>query len=114
MKLIQGITDKPNQTLVLPLDDGSSATLVLNYRDQQQGWFFDLAYGAVISRGNRLVTGPNALRHLKNLIPFGLLVDSVNNLEPLTGTVFSDGLTTLYLLDTADVAEVETLIYSGA
>lgn len=114
MKIIQGITDTPNQTIVLTLLDGSSVVLTLAYRAQQQGWFFDLTYGDFISRGNRLVSGPNVLRQYRDLIPFGLMVATVNKQEPQIQTVFADGLTSLYLLEGADVEEVEATIYPGS
>ena len=114
MKIIQGITDTANQTLVLTLEDGSRATLVLEYREQQQGWFYDLTYGDFVSSGNRLVTGPNILRQYRDLIPFGLLVDSVNQQEPQIQTVFLDGLTSIYLLNEMDVVDVELTIFIGS
>jgi len=114
MKLIQGITDSPNQTLFVQLDDGSQATLALEYRAQQLGWFYSLTYGTRVINGRRLVTSPNILRQFRHLFPFGLGVAMPGSVEPETQDVFATGVGAIVLLNADDVANTEATYFPGA
>ena len=120
MNIVQNLTDDPNQSSSLLLLDGSSAVLTLYYRPQQTGWFYDLQWSNPKNPtapfnlyGQRLVTSPNLLRQYQNIIQFGLMVQTVNQAEPLAQSNLIDGTTTIYLLSAADIAAQEALIYPG-
>ncbi len=113
MNLISGLTDNPTQTATLVLADGSRASLNLYFRPNQVGWFYDLALGTFAVNGRRLVSSPNLLRQFRELIPFGIAVAGVANADPLRQEDLVDGTVSLYLLDGADVADVEAALYPG-
>lgn len=114
MKVIEGLTDQPNQRSSVILPDGTSAVLTLNYKPQQMGWFYSLEWGTFALNGARLVASPNMLRQYQNLLPFGLALLMVpNTIEPTGQTVFVDGSAILLLLDAADVEGIEEGIFAG-
>lgn len=113
MNLIQGITDQPKQTIQLQIADGSAATWTLEYKPNQLGWFWGLTWGSVDIQGCRLVSSPNILRQYREILPFGLSILSIGNVEPLNQEDFSDGTITVYLLDSTDVALVESEVFPG-
>lgn len=113
MTILSGITEQPKQTTTIVLPDGSKATLRLEYRPQQTGWFFDLEWSDFTANGLRLVASPNILRTFRKLIPFGMAVLTDDAVEPLNQNDFADGVVTLILLDRVDVESVEETIYVG-
>jgi hypothetical protein len=113
MNLLLGFTDQPKQQTTIVTADGTPATLLLEYKPNQLGWFYDLTWGNFTVLGQRLPSSPNALRQFRNQINWGLAVISKDNVEPTTQEVFVDGTTQLYLLDEADVALVESTVYPG-
>ena len=114
MKIIQGITDAPNQQMDVLIEGGTVATLTLYYREQQQAWFYDINWnGNFICSGRQVVVHPNMLRQFRNLIPFGLAAFSPSNLEPLSQNAFADGTGTLVLLNATDVTNAESTFFPG-
>lgn len=120
MNSITGLTTQPAQTSFILLEDGSRAKLTLFFRSQQLGWFYDLSWpGNAAIRvpfeivGNRLVCSPNMLRQWRKLIPFGLMLYTVDSLEPMGQTCFVDGTADLILLNAADVLELEARGFPG-
>lgn len=120
MNSITGLTTQAAQNSFLQLEDGSRAQLALFYRPQQLGWFFDLTWPGnerlpvpFASYGNRLVASPNILRQYRKLIPFGLMLYTIDNLEPMGRTCFVDGTADLILLNEADVLEIESRGFRG-
>lgn len=113
MNTLQGITDQPKQSTTIVIADGTKATLVLEYRPQQLGWFYNLEWQDFVLNGQRLVASPNILRGYRNLVPFGLAVITTNGVEPLNQDDFANGTVTLILLDETDVADVEATVYPG-
>ncbi len=118
MQIIPGITSDPKQTISIPLPDGSSVSLNLDFKPQQLGWFYSIAYSTKTVNfqltGSRLVTSPNILRQYQNIVPFGLSVVTQGNVEPTTQTAFSDDTITFLLLDQSDIADIDAAIYTGA
>ena len=118
MKLITGFTIAAKQSISIPLQDGTNFNVYIEYRPQQLGWFYDIAYSAGVfnfqAKGNRLCPSPNILRQYKSIIPFGISCLTAGNVEPTTQTAFSDGTITLLLLDPTDILDVEIAVYPGA
>ena len=113
MKKINGITSQPKQQMTLQLDDGSQATLYLAFIPQQFGWVFNLTWGSFTLNGVRLTAQPNVFRQWKNILPFGIMVDSPGHLDPFTQEAFTIDGATLLLLSAADVETVENTIFAG-
>lgn len=113
MNLLEGLTDQPKQETAIVLSDGTRATLSLEYRPNQLGWFYDLSWGDFAANGQRLVTSPNALRKFRKLLPFGIAVVTTADAEPLRQTDLADGTVALYLLDSTDVSAIESSLYPG-
>lgn len=107
MNKLSGFTDSPNQSTVVTLDDGSFFTIALYYRQQQNGWFFDLSYGDFLIQGQRLVSGENILRQFRERIPFGLAVFTTTGLDPWRITDLTSRDTEFVLLDASDVEQIE-------
>lgn len=114
MTTLQGITDQPKQSTAVILADGTFVTIALEYRPQQLGWFYNLAWQEFILNGQRLVASPNILRGYRKLLPFGLAVLTNNGVEPLNQDDFINGTITLILLDAQDVLDVEATVFTGS
>ena len=104
------------QQTALQMPDGSTGTLELNYRGAIQRWTFNFTHaqfpdGAL--NGQMLCVHPNILRNFKNLLSFGFAIVSATGNDPVSISDFANGSVLLYLLDAADVAEVETTIFGA-
>lgn len=113
MRQLTGFTDQPRQESIITIDDGSRATLRLEYKPNQLGWFISITRGDFVLNGVRLVPSPNILRQWDNVIPFGLLVATNGNAEPINQSDLSNGFCGLYLLDVAEIVEVSDLAFPG-
>lgn len=114
MKIIEGITDQPKQQTTLTLLDGTKVVWYLEYRPQQIGWFWDLTWDSrPVANGQRLVASPNILRRYLNLIPFGIAVITVGDVDPLGVADLSDGTAQLILLQGDDLSLVETAAFGA-
>jgi hypothetical protein len=111
MNQIQGFTDQPKQKTTLILADGTSATLTLEYKPQQIGWFYDLVWQNFALNGQRLTASPNILYQFHHQLSFGLMVITAGNVEPTLQTDLSDGTTSIYLLEGTDVADVAAAVF---
>lgn len=109
MTWLNVITIDPNQSMILNLPDGSSASFYMGYFDGQKGWFYSLTYGTFALYNRRVVTGVNMLRGFRNLLPFGLSCTTKDGYEPIYQNDFSSGRASMYLLNTVDVELVEEM-----
>ncbi len=111
MTLINAIGAQAGQQIDLILPDNSVITgFKMQYMDNNQGWFFSLTYKTFVINNMRVVVSPNILRAFRNVIPFGLALDTTDGYENLFINDFSNGRASLYLLDAADVQSVEDII----
>ena len=113
MKLINNLTDNPRQSFQVPIEGGEYIQFNLYYYVTQKSWFFDFTYNNYTANGNRIVLSPNTLRHLKNIIPFGLAFMAEGNVEPFDLTDFSSGRVKMYILNAGEVEEIESTIYNA-
>lgn len=111
MNLLGGFTDQPKQTTSIVLADGSKATLALEYRPNQLAWFYDLAWSDLEIKGLRLVASPNVVRQFRLQIPFGLAVITAGNVDPVDQESLVNGSASIFLLDAADVLDVEAAVF---
>jgi len=112
MKQITEISQDPKQRFDVVTEDNQNFELVLEYSDQQQGWFYNITFGDFILNGARLVTGTNILRSYQNIIPFGISILTDDLSEPLFIDDFSTDRVRMFLLTEAEVEQVETDFYN--
>lgn len=111
MRIITSITAQPKQRFVLRLDNNETAIMRLYYYTSQSSWYFDIEYGDYINNGNKVVLTMNALRHLKNIVPFGIAFISNSDAEPFQLEDFVNGKVLMLLLNQDEVLEVEEKVY---
>ena len=112
MKIITSLTNDPKQEFTLKLDNNEKATMRLYYYESQNSWFFDIIYKNYENSGNKVVLTFNALRHLKNRLPFGIGFISASKADPFTLDAFKSGEFLMILLNQDDVQEIEETIYN--
>lgn len=112
MKLIKEFTDSPKQKCKLVLDNNKTADFYMWYAPTQQSWYFNFSYENITSNGNKIVLGFNILRSFKNIIPFGLMVKSLDGVDPFDLNDFKSGRVSFYLLNSEDVQAIEKEIYN--
>jgi hypothetical protein len=110
---ITEISSEPKQNHVLSLDQYNTINLYLEWKPQQQGWFYTVSWQGFSTNLQRIVYGLNLLRQYKNIIPFGIAVTTSNGLDPLTQDSFSSGVASFYLMGADDVAWTENQLYGG-
>jgi hypothetical protein len=110
--LIDNLTDAADQTAALVLSDNTTATLRLRYRPRTQRWIADVGYApnGFQVNGLTLTCYPNILRPWRRLIPFGLAFMTADQTDPFDLNDFLTGRVSAYLLDAADVQQVEDLV----
>ena len=113
MKVLTNITADAKQQTTLLIDDGSQAILLLEYRPNQQAWFYDLTWGTLVIKGQRLTPSPNLIRQFRSRLPFGLAIITAGNVELMSQQDFTNGNATVYLLDATDVEDIETTVFIG-
>ena len=107
MKQITEITSEPKQRFDIITEENQEFEFKLEYSDQQQGWFWSLTYNNLIINGARLVTAPNILRRYKNMLPFGLSIQTEDLSEPILIDDFETERVKVYLLTESEVGEIE-------
>jgi len=110
MNQITTITDDPNQTSGIILDDGSTVQVTLSWIPAQQGWYISFTHGTFQVNLMRVVVSPNLLRKFRRIIPFGIAFITTDGYEIISQEDFVGGRATMYSLNSADVTQVETLI----
>lgn len=115
MKLLDIISADARQEFAVSLDDNSRVTISLWYSSMQAGWFYSVSRGTFSVTNRRMVNSPNMLRQFRDFIPFGLACIVSDGLEPVFIDDFSTGRASLYILDSADIADIEdNIIVAGA
>lgn len=112
MRIITNITTEPRQRFVLNLDNNETAILKLYYYTSQNSWYFDIEYGEYRNCGNKVVLTMNAIRHLRNKLPFGIAFLSNSEADPFQLEDFASGNAILLLLNQDEVNEIEDLVYN--
>jgi len=111
MRKITNITDEPKQSFDLILDDNTVYKFALEYNDLVQSWTYSLENENFTVFGRKLVASPNILRQFKNIIPFGLFVESTDLLDPFNIKDFSTGRISIFILNETEVDELEDALY---
>lgn len=108
MKYINKITSDPMQKMILTGISGIQITMTLRFMPRIQRWIMGLSYGEVSIQGIPVVCSVNMLRQHKNNIPFGIACIRTDGLDPYQVDDFSEKAANLYLLDEADVEQIES------
>jgi hypothetical protein len=111
MKLITRVTENGRQKFILADEDGEPITLVIYYAPTQQNWLCNITWKEFVANGISLVRSPNVLRAFKNILSFGLMVDTTDGFDPFYITDFKLGRANLYLLNRFDLSQIEEKIY---
>lgn len=113
MEIITSITDQPKQKFVLTLENNESVDFYLYYSMSQFAWYFDFQYKDYVCNGNKVVLTMNALRHLRNKIPFGISFVSGGEADPFDLNDFANGNVLMILLNKTDVLNIESAEYDN-
>lgn len=112
MKQITTLTAAPKQQHTLVLDNNETADFYLEYCGRMESWYFSFAYNDTVQKCIKVVLTPNALRHLRRIIPFGIMFTSESMVEPFRIDDFTSGRIQMFVLNEEDVATIETEIYN--
>jgi len=110
MTLIDNLSGFANQQTTLLLEDGTSADLSLRFHGASERWVVDIEYSGVARRNIGLCCHPNVFRQWRNLFPFGVACVTADQTDPFDINDFATGRVGLYLLNQAEVSEVESEI----
>lgn len=113
MTLVDNLTNFALQQTVLILEDGTTATLTITYNAATERWVMDLSYNNTTINGLGLCTYPNIIRQWKNVLPFGIAIVTADQTDPFDINDFADGRAKMYLLNAADVKQVETDVFTA-
>lgn len=112
MKRLDRLTDSAKQRYIVPLDDGGSFTLHLQYMPRVQMWKADIQQGDFILNGILVTSYPNILRQYKNILQFGIMVAVEDGTDPRYQDDFVTGRAKMYVLNADDIAYIEERIFS--
>lgn len=108
MFYVQDISDYPTQNKTLNLPDGSQIKITVAFVPMQKSWVIRyLEYGNFVVRNLKIVKNPNILRQFKNIIPFGLAIDSTQDRDPMFVQDFLERTFSMYLLSREEVQQFE-------
>lgn len=111
MFYVQDITNYPTQNKVMNLADGSQITITMAFVPMQKSWVIRyLEYGDFIVRNVKMVKNPNILRQFKNIIPFGIAIDSTQDRDPMFVEDFSTQTFSMFILSREEVQAYEDFL----
>ncbi len=109
--LIDNLTNFADQTTLVKLEDGSTVSIELIFHGATERWVMNVTYGDRVFNGVGVCCYPNLMRPWKNLIPFGIACTSANQTDPFNINDFATGRVLLYVLDEADVLDIEENVF---
>jgi hypothetical protein len=113
LKITNLSADAHQQTTVL-LEDKTAVGMTLYFRPSTQRWTIDIVYGIFSIKGLSLCNHFNLLRSFRQVIPFGLVCQSIDGVDPFDINDFDSQRVSLYVLDnTAQNTEVVDIEVSG-
>lgn len=107
MLLLPNITSDASQSFTLTGIPGVTIAMTLRYMPRAQLWVAGFNDGTTSIQNISVVTSLNILRPWKNNINYGIGCFRGDGLDPYLITDFSEGIASLYLLDSSDVAAIE-------
>lgn len=107
MKYIDRFTADPIQKAFLTGNGGERIALTIRYIPTQKMWMADFQKGDFVLKGVALVCSPNLLRGYKNIISFGLNIQTLDGQDPRGIDDWVNGYAFMYLLNQQDVLDLE-------
>lgn len=107
MLLIPNISSDASQSFTLTGIPGVTISMTLRYMPRAQLWVAGFDDGVTSIQGVNVVTALNLLRQWKNNISYGMACVRYDGLDPYLITDFTQGVASLYLLDSTEVAQIE-------
>lgn len=111
MKYIDRITNSPIQTMTLTGNQRQRINLTMRYMPSQQSWFMDVAYQDFSVYGLQVVASVNMLRNYKNVVPFGFVCTTEQQIDPYRLDDFLTGFAKMYLMNEQDVINIEEAFF---
>ena len=112
MLYISNITNDAHQILTLIGIPGIQITMTLDYNPRTTQWILGVNDGTTSIQGLAITASPNMLRQWKNIIGYGITCFRADGLDPYQIGDFVDQVANLFLLDAADVAQVESEFFA--
>ena len=113
MRKITILNDSPKQTFKYNIDGYDAVEIYLEFKPQQYSWFFNLTWGTFKLFGERVAVSPNLLRQFKDLLPFGIMIEGENALDPFEIDSWINK-NNFYFLTSDEVLTVESDTYGAA
>ena len=115
MQLITLINDSRSQVFRFNAGpDNQPVDVLLNFVEQQQGWFISFDYLDFSLSNFRVVTSGNFLHQFRNLLPFGLSCVTEQDHEPMLQQDFLSKRCQLYILTSAEVIAFSEVVNGQA
>jgi hypothetical protein len=107
VNILSGIRATGTQNFQTLTEAGVTIDITLRFNPAAQMWVMDLAYQSFTVYGVRLVVALNLFRKYKDILPFGVLVDSTDGGDPFIVDDFSSERCTLAILTEDEVIQAE-------
>lgn len=111
MQILDKLTDDTFQQYMLIGENGEQIPFLLFYLPTQQSWCFNISYGSFTANGLLLRNAPNLLRSWRNIIPFGLACVVNDGYEANFKSDFATQRAKIYLLNQAEVNQIESELF---
>lgn len=111
MRQIDKLTSDAQQNYILVGEAGELINFTLRYLPRVLSWMIDISYKDFVSNGFVMTVSPNILHNYRNILPFGILVTSEDDLDPLYQNDFISGRIKVYLLNNADKLATEQGVF---
>jgi hypothetical protein len=108
MLYINKITNDASQQLILTGIPGIQITTTLQFMPRIQQWILGVYDGTNSIQGISVVNSLNMLRQWKNVLIYGISCVSTDGLDPYQISDFANQRCSLFLLNSTDVAEIES------
>lgn len=112
MYYINKLNNSAHQKSFLTGNPGQRITMTVRFLPSQRLWMVDFEYLDFVVRGLALVNSANLLRNYSNIIPFGIMVLTTDGQDPASIEDFQNGYAKIFLLNAAEVEEVELGVFS--
>jgi hypothetical protein len=107
MRYLNKINNTALQSFAMTGNPGQRIVATVRFLPSQELWMMDLVYNDFILNGIIITQAPNLLRGYKNLIPFGMACQCIDNIDPHFIDDFATQRARLYLLTAAEVEQIE-------
>lgn len=112
MYKLDTLTADAKQYTTWTFGSNEEVQLYFEYKENQAGWFLGVKYGNDINYTNiRLTTHPNILRAYKNTMPFGMMITTLDGLEPMGIDDFESGYCSVFMLTKTECELLEGSYY---